>query len=44
MPNVTPGRRPDNDAGYLEMMTAIIVMGGVSRQAVMSGSERKGAK
>lgn len=36
MLNVTPAQRPDTDAGYLEMMTAIIFMGGLSRQVVMS--------
>jgi DNA-3-methyladenine glycosylase I len=36
MKNLTPGQRPDNDAGYLEMMTAVIFMGGLSRQVVMS--------
>jgi DNA-3-methyladenine glycosylase I len=36
MLNVIPGQRPDSDAGYLEMMTAIIFMGGLSRQVVMS--------
>jgi DNA-3-methyladenine glycosylase I len=30
-----PGQRPQNDAGYLEMMTAVIFMGGLSRQVVM---------
>lgn len=35
MKNVIPGQRPQNDAGYLEMMTAIIFMGGLSRQVVM---------
>ena len=35
MLNVKPGQRPDNDAGYLEMMTAVIFMGGLSRQVVM---------
>ena len=35
MLNLTPGQRPDNDAGYLEMMTAVIFMGGLSRQVVM---------
>ena len=35
MRNITPGQRPDNDAGYLEMMTAVIFMGGLSRQVVM---------
>jgi 3-methyladenine DNA glycosylase Tag len=33
--NVIPGQRPENDAGYLEMMTAVIFMGGLSRQVVM---------
>jgi 3-methyladenine DNA glycosylase Tag len=36
MQNVTPGQRPDNDAGYLEMMTAVIFMGGLNRQVVMN--------
>ena len=36
MRNIVPGQRPDNDAGYLEMMTAVIFMGGLSRQVVMS--------
>jgi DNA-3-methyladenine glycosylase I len=36
MRNIVPTERPDNDAGYLEMMTAIIFMGGLSRQVVMS--------
>jgi DNA-3-methyladenine glycosylase I len=35
MLNLIPGQRPDNDAGYLEMMTAVIFMGGLSRQVVM---------
>jgi DNA-3-methyladenine glycosylase I len=35
MQNLIPGQRPDNDAGYLEMMTAVIFMGGLSRQVVM---------
>jgi DNA-3-methyladenine glycosylase I len=35
MLNITPGQRPDNDAGYLEMMTAVIFMGGLSRQVVI---------
>jgi DNA-3-methyladenine glycosylase I len=35
MKNVVPGQRPRNDAGYLEMMTAVIFMGGLSRQVVM---------
>ena len=34
MMNVTPGERPDNDAGYLEMMTKVIFMGGLNRQVV----------
>jgi DNA-3-methyladenine glycosylase I len=34
--NIVPGQRPNNDAGYLEMMTAVIFMGGLSRQVVMS--------
>ncbi|MFC2037160.1 DNA-3-methyladenine glycosylase I [Chloroflexota bacterium] len=36
MLNVIPGQRPKNDAGYLEMMTAIVFMSGLSRQVVMS--------
>ena len=36
MQNLIPGQRPDNDAGYLEMMTAIMFMSGLSRQVVMS--------
>jgi 3-methyladenine DNA glycosylase Tag len=36
MQNIVPGQRPNNDAGYLEMMTAVIFMGGLSRQVVMS--------
>jgi DNA-3-methyladenine glycosylase I len=35
MLNITPTQRPESDAGYLEMMTAIIFMGGLSRQVVM---------
>lgn len=35
MKNIEPGTRPSNDAGYLEMMTAVIFMGGLSRQVVM---------
>lgn len=35
MLNLVPGQRPENDAGYLEMMTAVIFMGGLSRQVVM---------
>jgi DNA-3-methyladenine glycosylase I len=34
--NIVPGQRPESDAGYLEMMTAVIFMGGLSRQVVMS--------
>lgn len=34
MLNVTPGERPENDAGYLEMMTKVIFMGGLNRQVV----------
>ena len=34
MRNVTPGQRPENDAGYLEMMTKVIFMGGLNRQVV----------
>lgn len=36
MLNVTPGERPHNDAGYLEMMTKVIFMGGLNRQVVES--------
>ena len=36
MQNLIPGQRPANDAGYLEMMTAVMFMGGLSRQVVMS--------
>jgi DNA-3-methyladenine glycosylase I len=36
MKNLVPGQRPDSDAGYLEMMTAVMFMGGLSRQVVMS--------
>jgi 3-methyladenine DNA glycosylase Tag len=35
MKHITPGQRPETDAGYLEMMTAVIFMGGLSRQVVM---------
>ncbi|MDX1616412.1 MAG: DNA-3-methyladenine glycosylase I [Candidatus Promineifilaceae bacterium] len=35
MRHLKPGNRPDNDAGYLEMMTAVIFMGGLNRQVVM---------
>ena len=35
MLNINPGQRPESDAGYLEMMTAVIFMGGLSRQVVM---------
>jgi DNA-3-methyladenine glycosylase I len=35
MQNVVPGQRPHSDAGYLEMMTAVMFMGGLSRQVVM---------
>lgn len=35
MLHLTPGHVPDNDAGYLEMMTAVIFMGGLNRQVVM---------
>ena len=35
MKHVSPGERPQNDAGYLEMMTAVIFMGGLNRQVVM---------
>lgn len=34
MLNVSPGERPENDAGYLEMMTKVIFMGGLNRQVV----------
>ena len=34
MKNTTPGQRPENDAGYLEMMTKVIFMGGLNRQVV----------
>lgn len=34
MMNVTPGQKPQNDAGYLEMMTKVIFMGGLNRQVV----------
>jgi 3-methyladenine DNA glycosylase Tag len=34
MKHVTPGQRPNNDAGYLEMMTKVIFMGGLNRQVV----------
>ena len=34
MKHITPGQRPQNDAGYLEMMTKIIFMGGLNRQVV----------
>ena len=36
MKNLIPGQQPENDAGYLEMMTAVIFMGGLSRQVVMA--------
>jgi 3-methyladenine DNA glycosylase Tag len=36
MLNLIPGQRPEKDAGYLEMMTAVVFMGGLSRQVVMS--------
>jgi 3-methyladenine DNA glycosylase Tag len=32
--NMTPGHRPASDAGYLEMMTMVIFMGGLNRQVV----------
>jgi 3-methyladenine DNA glycosylase Tag len=35
MLNVNPDQKPRNDAGYLEMMTAVIFMGGLNRQVVM---------
>ena len=34
MMHVTPGQKPENDAGYLEMMTKVIFMGGLNRQVV----------
>jgi 3-methyladenine DNA glycosylase Tag len=34
MKHITPGQRPNNDAGYLEMMTKVIFMGGLNRQVV----------
>lgn len=34
MLNVNPGERPENDAGYLEMMTAIMFISGLSRSVV----------
>ncbi|MFC2015331.1 DNA-3-methyladenine glycosylase I [Chloroflexota bacterium] len=36
MQNIVPGSRPEKDAGYLEMMTAVMFMGGLSRQVVMA--------
>jgi DNA-3-methyladenine glycosylase I len=36
MLNLIPGQQPENEAGYLEMMTAVIFMGGLSRQVVMA--------
>jgi len=36
MLNLVPGQRPDSDAGYLEMMTAVMFMGGLSRRVVMA--------
>jgi len=35
MLNIVPGQRPETDAGYLEMMTAVVFMGGLSRKVVM---------
>lgn len=35
MLNIVPGQRPETDAGYLEMMTAVVFMSGLSRQVVM---------
>jgi DNA-3-methyladenine glycosylase I len=35
MMNIEPGQRPESDAGYLEMMTAVIFMGGLNRQVVL---------
>ncbi len=35
MRNLTPGQQPENDASYLEMMTAVIFMGGLNRQVVL---------
>lgn len=34
MKNLVPGQRPQTDAGYLEMMTAVIFMSGLNRQVV----------
>ena len=34
MRSFVPGQRPESDAGYLEMMTAVIFMGGLNRQVV----------
>ena len=34
MMHITPGQKPENDAGYLEMMTKVIFMGGLNRQVV----------
>lgn len=34
MLNVMPGETPENDAGYLEMMTRVIFMSGLNRQVV----------
>jgi len=34
MMNAIPGQKPKNDAGYLEMMTKVIFMGGLNRQVV----------
>lgn len=34
MKHIIPGQRPHNDAGYLEMMTKVIFMGGLNRQVV----------
>ncbi|HSM57624.1 MAG TPA: DNA-3-methyladenine glycosylase I [Candidatus Sulfomarinibacteraceae bacterium] len=36
MLNIKPGEVPENDAGYLEMMTKVIFMGGLNRQVVES--------
>jgi 3-methyladenine DNA glycosylase Tag len=36
MRNVIPGQQPETDAGYLEMMTAVIFMSGLSRRVVMA--------
>jgi len=35
MLNIVPGQRPETDAGYLEMMTVMVFMGGLSRKVVV---------